>query len=169
MAIIKAEVNNKNLLDIRIYSKLGKRKEFYQYDTKQRLVINCDTLNTDEVTVEFDNAKITEPFACKIYEHKGEKVCDVPDELLQGAESLKVYLSVNDEYGCKTIYEKTFNVKARDKPADYVYTPTEVERFRYLEQKIDDALKEAKDYTDNSIGDIETMIAESGVLEYDFT
>ena len=139
MAIVKAGTTNNPLLTI--YSKHDKRKEFYQWDTGQRLVINC-SLNPEQSTVEFVIPETNEVVAVKVYEYNGKMVCDVPDELLEKAESFKVYVSVDDEYGDKTIYERTFDVKQRDKPADYVSVTT---------------------------NEIEMLIDESEVLEYDFT
>lgn len=102
---------------------------FWQWDSNQQLIVDDDTV----FEVHFSNRSDTVALVCEIKEVDGIRVVDVPNILLQRDWYLYVYAFAQDH----TKYEKTFEVKGRDKPADYVYTETEVKSFDELEKKID--------------------------------
>lgn len=82
----------------------------------------------------------------------------IPPELLQTDKPLKVWGFVPTDNGGHTKVEKTFEVKRRNKPADYVYTPTEQIR---LQDAVDTA-NEAKDIAESLRQD-----ADNGVFNGD--
>ena len=102
---------------------------FWQWDSNQQLIVDDDTV----FEVHFSNRSDTVALVCEIKEVDGIRVVDVPNILLQRDWPLHVYAFAQDH----TKYEKTFEVKGRDKPADYVYTETEVKSFDELEKKVD--------------------------------
>ena len=103
---------------------------FWQWDSNQQLIVDDDTV----FEVHFSNRSDTVALVCEIKEVDGIRVVDVPNILLQRDWPLHVYAFAQNH----TEYEKTFEVKGRDKPADYVYTETDVKSFDKLEKKVDD-------------------------------
>lgn len=65
-------------------------------------------------------------------EKDGYFVVDVPNILLQKSENITIYVVENGN----TIFSETFSVAKREKPADYVYTETEVKTYESLEERI---------------------------------
>lgn len=102
---------------------------FWQWDSNQQLIVDDDTV----FEVHFSNRSDTVALVCDIKEVDGIRVVDVPNILLQRDWPLHVYAFAQNH----TEYEKTFEVKGRDKPADYVYTETDVKSFDELEKKVD--------------------------------
>ena len=103
--------------------------------------------------------------------------------LLQTNWDINVYAFAKDGY---TKYSARYEVKARTKPADYVYNPTEVKTYDNLESRIDDiaenySTKEyvndaisntvenytTKEYVDNAISNIDFPSRDCVKLEYD--
>lgn len=96
----------------------------YQWDTDRKVKIcGCGCTAVDEV--HFSNPR--DPTALKIepVEEDGELVASIPNILLQKPKSINVYVVVASENGERTAYNKTFSVRPRERPEDYVYTETE--------------------------------------------
>ena len=72
-------------------------------------------------------------------------VARVPDELLQVAAPIKAYGYVSDGAGSQTYVEQSFEVVARNIPADYTYTKTAQKTIRDAEAARDEAVQAAKD------------------------
>lgn len=72
-------------------------------------------------------------------------VARVPDELLQVAAPIKAYGYVSDGAGGQTYVEQSFEVIARNIPADYTYTKTAQKTIRDAEVARDQAVQAAKD------------------------
>lgn len=72
-------------------------------------------------------------------------VARVPDELLQVAAPIKAYGYVSDGAGGQTYVEQSFEVIARNIPADYTYTKTAQKTIRDAEVARDEAVQAAKD------------------------
>ena len=72
-------------------------------------------------------------------------IARVPDELLQVAAQIKAYGYVSDGAGGQTYIEQTFEVIARNIPADYTYTKTAQKTIRDAEAARDEAVQAAKD------------------------
>ena len=97
----------------------GGRSEFYQWDHDQQLIVPAECTE-----VHFDNGTTKEALACKVVEDNGEYRVNVPNILLQTAAELKAY-GWSGERKC-VILVTNFWVVPREKPADYVYTQTDV-------------------------------------------
>lgn len=63
----------------------------------------------------------------------GVNYVNVPNILLQDELKLRVY-AYNRDY---TKFEEDFKIIPRSKPADYVYTPTEIKSFEALEARVE--------------------------------
>lgn len=105
------------------------RSCLYQWDVDQRLEVDNDEIRE----VHFANAVTSPALVCEVYEEGGRRFADVPNILLQQIWPIQAYgfcgSRVRDVLTCKVI--------RREKPADYVYTETEVKRFEDLEQRIE--------------------------------
>ena len=112
----------------------------YQWDTNRTLTIK--DLDFDEV--HFENAVIDKAIKTT---PQDENAVVIPNELLQSPIDIFVYAVKNG----KVIGFKNFTVVARKKPADYIYTPTEIETFETLKKNISEVLTEAKKYTDDAV------------------
>lgn len=106
------------------------RTSFWQWDLGQRLVVS------DEICCEvhFCNRTTKNALICEVYSQDGQRLVDVPNILLQTGKPLRVFACTQDE----TIHSEVFAVIARTKPADYVYTETEVKTYEALESRIAD-------------------------------
>ena len=108
---------------------LDGRNVFFQWDLNQKLIVFDDTITE----VHFCNKTDECALVCEVYENNGLRLVNVPNVLLQSDFRLKAWGYAADH----TKQEYTFKVIARTKPADYVYTETEVKSFEALEAKID--------------------------------
>lgn len=117
------------------------REQFYQWDINRKLIVE----DTNIKQVHFCNRTDSCSLVCKPYVENGKYLVDVPNILLQSAWKVRVY-AYDVNY---TKHEQYFDVVARTKPADYVYTETEVLTWETLEAKIDE--KASKEYVDNEI------------------
>lgn len=114
---------------------LGPKPYFWQWDIGQKLVID----NQDCGEVHFHNGTSESALIVAIRTaDDGARVVDVPNILLQTAESIRAYLYQRHENEAVTLTMYTFQVMARIKPADYVYTETEVLNYSYLDKRLND-------------------------------
>lgn len=109
------------------------RKAFYQWDTNQKIRLNapCQELHIgrggDETTTDV-----------KVLDSGGDYYAKVPDEILQDAAPFNAYGYVTTPDGNYTRVRQRFAVIAREKPAGYIYTPTERETWAQLQAQIGD-------------------------------
>lgn len=108
---------------------LDGRDCFYQWDIDRQLLINEGSIKE----VHFATYGSEMAIVREAYFKNGERVVDVPNTLLQQSHRLVVY-AYDVNY---TKYEAEFTVKARQKPDDYVYTETEIEKWSELDARID--------------------------------
>ena len=104
------------------------RKEFYQWDLNRKLIVEDKSINE----VHFSNRTTDYSLITEVYELDGLHVADVPNILLQDSWDIKVY-AYDYEY---TKHCETYNVIARTKPEDYVYTETEVLNYNTLLERM---------------------------------
>jgi hypothetical protein len=104
------------------------RDMFFQWDINQKVIVSNDLIKE----VHFTNASHKEALVCEVYEEDGIRVADVPNILLQDCWDIKVY----GYCGECTRVSSVFKVIDRNKPADYVYTETEVKSYAALEERI---------------------------------
>lgn len=104
------------------------REQFYQWDLNRKLIIEDATISQ----VHFCNKTDDCSLVCDVYEEDGLRLVDVPNILLQETWRINVY-AYDKNY---TKHCDKFNVAARSKPADYVYTETEVHTWTELEERV---------------------------------
>lgn len=96
----------------------------YQWDTGRKIkVCPCKDVSVDEV--HFSNMRDTVALRVDPVEEDGEYIASIPNILLQKPKSLNVYIVMVSEDGERTTCSKTFSVRPRERPEDYVYTETE--------------------------------------------
>lgn len=120
------------------------RNELWQWDTGRKL-----TVDTDCSQVHFSN----KVFGRSIDVDVVDGLAIIPDILLQTDKELMAWAFVGTAENGYTKISKVFKVNKRNKPADYVFTPTDqttleelVERLEKIEKTQDpDAIKNAVD------------------------
>lgn len=109
--------------------------ELWQWDTGRQ--IDCAGLQTG-TKVQFAYSD-TQTLSTAVKTADGASVADVPNQLLLRSGALMVYAYVTEADGVSyTKYAARFNVQARPKPDDYVYTPTEVQSWQTIRNEIGD-------------------------------
>ncbi len=104
------------------------RGELYQWDTGR-------TLTVDDATVtqaHFQNREYGRTLDVDVVD--GSAI--IPDVLLQKPGELRVFAFVTADDGNYTKVERVFDVTRRNKPNDYVYTPTEQKSLEQLQEQI---------------------------------
>ena len=104
------------------------RDHFWQWDLNQKLIVEDPTINE----VHFNNRADKDSLPVEVYEENGLRLANVPNILLQEDLKIKVYGYSVDH----TKHEAWFYVTTKSKPADYVYTETEVINYNSLLDKI---------------------------------
>lgn len=104
------------------------REHFWQWDLNQKLIVEDPTINE----VHFSNRADKDSLPVEVYEENGLRLANVPNILLQEDLKIKAYGYSVDH----TKHEAWFYVTAKSKPADYVYTETEVKDYNSLLDKI---------------------------------
>ena len=117
----------------------------YQWDTGRQ--VECDAEQ-----VHFSNHHYGTSIDVNVQNGKAT----IPNQLLTSATPIKAWAWVKDSNGEYTKEEQIFIVAKRNKPSDYVYTPTEIKTWQDLQNQIGDlnSLKTAhKDNLVNAIND----------------
>ena len=104
------------------------REHFYQWDSDRKLIVEDPAIKE----VHFCNRTDDCSLVCETYTEDGLTLANVPNILLQTDWRIKVY-AFDGNY---TKYEECYEVKPRTKPADYVYTETEVLNFNTLLERV---------------------------------
>lgn len=110
---------------------------WYQWDTGLTVTVSGGEMNE----CHFANRKQGTAYVQAVI----NGVARVPDELLQVAAPIKAYGYVSDGAGGQTYIEETFEVIARNIPADYTYTKTAQKTIRDAEAARDEAVQASKD------------------------
>lgn len=105
------------------------RSDFYQWDTGRKLIVS----DPDITQVHFSDIVDGTALVCDVYDYEGVRVADVPNILLQTEWKINAYAYLKDH----TKVSAAFKVIARPKPADYVYTETEVRNYDSLLEMIE--------------------------------
>ena len=104
------------------------RNSFFQWDLNRKIVVEDPSITQ----VHFSNNTEDYALVVEVYESDGVRLANVPNILLQTDWYIRAYGYVNDH----TLVEERFKVNARSKPADYVYTETEIINYEALEKRI---------------------------------
>ena len=102
---------------IKIYEN---RFYFYQWDKRQKLILNCAQSGSE---VQFSNEEGMTKTE-KAYSSNGLVFVNVPDEILQSSGYINVYVYVTDKAGSYTKHVTRIEVKSRPKPSSYDDTNT---------------------------------------------
>ena len=102
------------------------REQFYQWDIDRQIIVDDPSITE----VHFCNRTDE----CSLVTEVISGVANVPNILLQSSFDLRVF----GYDGKATLHEKTFKVKPRTRPSDYVYTETEVKNYDELSKRIDE-------------------------------
>ena len=109
------------------------RDELWQWDTGRELEFPDDCSE-----VHFSNNVVGNSIDVEVIDGKAL----IPDVLLQVAKPLTVWGFVGTEEKGFTKVEKTFVVNRKNKPSDYVFTPTEQTTLQDVLDKIDEFKEE---------------------------
>lgn len=109
----------------------------YQWEIGRKIRIDASVGNR-AVEVQFAHPGDKEALSVIPKEENGIIVAEVPNIMLQSADKLIVFLVEMDENCVETTRHSVFHVVNRPKPADYLYTETEILSYRTLEQRIDE-------------------------------
>lgn len=134
---------------------LDGRTAFAQWDKDVK--ITADNLKVGD-EIHFDNGTAKTALVLKAYQDGERVVVDVPNIFLKKPFPITAYRYVEGADGSYTKETRTFNIKRRPKPEDYVYTQTEVFNFYDLKKEIEDimgdvssALDELHDYAQSLV------------------
>lgn len=106
------------------------REHFWQWDLNQRLIVDDASINE----AHFSNRTDDNSLICEVFEEDGKRLVNVPNILLQDIWDIRVYAYCVDY----TKIEEKFKVYKRGKPADYVYTETEIKDYDGLKARVDE-------------------------------
>ncbi len=129
------------------------RKALWQWDLNQQLTVAGDCT---EVHYLDRGASSTLTVAVK------DGKADIPNILLQKAGRLIVYAYIIDAQDHHTKVCETFGIAPRPKPADYVYTETEVKTWSDLQSQIGDLADLETEAKENLVAAINEVKASSG-------
>lgn len=141
------------------------RDALWQWDSGQRLIVphgsGCE--------VHYKNPGEDMALVVNTYELDGQTVADIPNILLQRAGELTAYVYVCMGDAC-TIDKTVHHILPRPKPADYVYTETEIKTYTALEARLDEI--EANGVSDQQVEKAVTKYLDenpldAGLLHYD--
>ena len=100
------------------------REQFFQWDIDRKLIVEDAAITQVHFCNRTDNCSLV----CETYVEDGVTVVNVPNILLQTSWRIRAYAYD----GKHTKHEECFDVVARTKPADYVYTETEILNYENL-------------------------------------
>lgn len=96
--------------------------------------------------IHFNNTATETALVVEAYQLGDKVVANVPNELTQMTLPIKAMRYVKDGDSEYTVFEQTFSVTKRPKPADYIYTPTELVTVESEVKKALQAAKESGDF-----------------------
>lgn len=136
------------------------RSELWQWDTGRTLAVDADCSQ-----VHFSN----KVFGRSIDVDVVDGVAVIPDILLQTDNDLNVWAFVGTAENGYTKVSKTFKVNRRNKPADYVFTPTDQMTLQAIQRQIGDLADlttEAKDTLVAAINEAARTGGGAGSIEF---
>ncbi len=106
----------------------GDKGLLYQWDLNQKVIVDKRVDRVD-YCINAGEVLTVEPSVVD-----GLPVADIPNILLQESGSLTVYVRYNNQYGEYTYASSVLCVLPRPKPADYIYTETEVMTWKNVSE-----------------------------------
>lgn len=128
------------------------REKFYQWDLDRKLIVEDPQITE----VHFCNRTGDCSLVCETFVEDGITMANVPNILLQTDWKIRVYAYD----GTYTKHEECYEVVSRTKPADYIYTETEVLSYEHLENEIEQIREEMQQQgvlTEEQIVDINNI------------
>ena len=116
-----------------IFKIVDGRSCFYQWDIDRQISVSDPTITE----VHFCNRTDS----CSLVVEVKDGIANVPNKVLQSGYKVRVF----GYDGKATLHEATFEVKARTKPIDYIYTETEIKHYADLERRLDEIEREGFD------------------------
>jgi hypothetical protein len=135
------------------------REHFYQWDLDRKLIVYDETIKE----VHFCNRTDECSLVCEVYTEGKLRLVDVPNILLQDNWRINVY-GYDENY---TKHSERFDVKSRSKPADYVYTETEVKSYDALAKRVEEI--ENNGINEETITNAVNKYLEENPVEVDLT
>ena len=129
------------------------RGSLFQWDTGRQ--VECDAEQ-----VHFSNHHYGTSIDVDVQNGKAA----IPNQLLTSATPLKAWAWVKDSNGEYTKEEQIFIVAKRNKPSDYVYTPTEIKTWQDLQNQID--ILAPKSHTHANKDTLDKLSVSNGKLQY---
>ena len=127
------------------------RGSLYQWDTGRQ--VECDAEQ-----VHFSNHHYGTSIDVDVQNGKAM----IPNQLLTSATPIKAWAWVKDSSGEYTKEEQIFIVAKRNKPSDYVYTPTEIKTWQDLQNQIGDLNNLTTAHKDNLVNAINDAAGSGG-------
>lgn len=119
--------------DLKMFTLRDGRDCLYAWDLNRQVIVEDPSITE----VHFCNRTDDSALVVKVKDEDGLRVADIPNIILQQPWDIRVYAYCTDSY---TKVEEVLEVKARCKPADYVYTETEIHTIEeHLARAIDEA------------------------------
>jgi hypothetical protein len=134
------------------------REYFYQWDLDRQIAIEDNTITELHYCNRTDD--------CSLVVDVVDGIANVPNIILTNSFDVRVF----GYDGKATLHEKTFKVKPRTRPADYVYTETDARKFDELFAKVETVANELYEYVeenrldfvDDGEGNVELKAVETG-------
>nr|DAJ48877.1 MAG TPA: collagen I alpha 1 [Caudoviricetes sp.] len=130
------------------------RGELYQFDTGRKVVIDDETIKQVHYQNRFYGRTIDVDVS--------DGAAIIPDQLLQSFAPLVVFAWAGSAEDGYTKIEKTFEVHKRNKPADYVYTPTDQMTLQTIQRQIGDLADLTTEAKDTLVAAINELALSSG-------
>lgn len=131
------------------------RGHLYQWDTGRQ--VECDAEQ-----VHFSNHHYGTSIDVAVKDGKAT----IPNQLLTSAIPIKAWAWVKDVNGEYTKEEQIFLVAKRNKPSDYVYTPTEIKTWQDLQNQIGDLNNLKTEHKDNLVNAINDAAGSGGAGDF---
>lgn len=112
----------------------GDRPELWQWDLGQKIIV--EDANVSEV--HFYDGINSLALVCEVYDLDGLRIANIPNVVLQDNCDMNIFAFVKDNDGGYTKHREIIKVNKRSRPADYIYTETEVKSYEALEKRIDE-------------------------------
>lgn len=131
-------------------------QKLFQWDKGRNLRVR-GIPDGSQITVEYSNVHMTETIrpACSV--NDGEALSTIPDTLLMLPYNIQCYIVVVDSSSTSTRMCLTIPVIARQKPADYEYTPEQIDGYMELlgklsveVEKVDELKKQIDEASNNA-------------------
>lgn len=101
----------------------------FQWDSNRRVVLDGKDAEATEVHFAFNSDKNSLALITEVRDAGNQRIANIPNSFFEHYGKLLVW-TVKDK---QTISEKTFTIQQRNRPSDYIYTPTEIKSFEKLE------------------------------------